>query len=239
LHLVRACEASLKRLGTDYIDIYHLHGQDVHTPVEETLETLDTLVRDGKVRYIACSNFSGWHLMKSLAVSEKYGWARYVGHQVYYSVIGRDYEHELMPLGIDQGVGAIIWSPLGWGRLTGKIRRGHPLPAESRLHTTAAQGPQMDDEYLHRVIDALDEVAKETGKPVPQVALNWLTQRPTVATIIIGARNETQLRQNLAAADWKLTSEQVARLDAASKTDVPYPYWHQAQFPALNPPIIA
>ena len=230
LHLVHACEASLKRLGTDYIDIYHLHGFDALTPVEETLDTLNTLVRSGKVRYIACSNFSGWHLMKSLAVSDRYGWARYVGHQVYYSVIGRDYEQELMPLGVDQGVGAIIWSPLGWGRLTGKIRRGHPLPAESRLHKTAAQGPQVEDEYLYKVVDALDEVAKETGKPLPQVALNWLLQRPTVATVIIGARNESQLRQNLAAAGWNLTPAQVAKLDAASKTSAPYPYWHQRQF---------
>jgi aryl-alcohol dehydrogenase-like predicted oxidoreductase len=153
-------------------------------------------------------------------------------------VIGRDYEQELMPLGIDQGVGAIIWSPLGWGRLTGKIRRGHPLPAESRLHKTAANGPQVEDEYLYKVVDALDEVAKETGKPVPQVALNWLLQRPTVATVIIGARNESQLRQNLAAADWNLTPGQVARLDAASKTAAPYPYWHQRQVVGLNPPII-
>jgi aryl-alcohol dehydrogenase-like predicted oxidoreductase len=236
LHLVHACEASLKRLGTDYIDIYHLHGFDALTPVEETIDTLNTLVRSGKVRYIACSNFSGWHLMKSLAISDRYGWARYVAHQVYYSVVGRDYEQELMPLGIDQGVGAIVWSPLGWGRLTGKIRRGHPLPAESRLHKTAAQGPQVEDEYLYKVIDALDEVAKETGKPLPQVALNWLLQRPTVATVIIGARNETQLRQNLAAAEWNLTADQVARLDAASKPPAPYPYWHQRQFPALHPP---
>jgi aryl-alcohol dehydrogenase-like predicted oxidoreductase len=238
LHLLHACDASLKRLGTDYIDIYHLHGFDALTPVEETLDTLNTLVRSGKVRYIACSNFSGWHLMKSLAVADRYGWARYVGHQVYYSVVGRDYERELMPLGLDQGVGAIIWSPLGWGRLTGKIRRGHPLPAESRLHKTAANGPQIDDEYLYKVIDVLDEVAAETGKPLPQVALNWLLQRPTVATVIIGARNESQLRQNLAAADWKLTAAQVAKLDAASKTNAPYPYWHQRQFPALNPSVI-
>jgi aryl-alcohol dehydrogenase-like predicted oxidoreductase len=237
-HLVHACEASLKRLGTDYIDIYHLHGFDGTTPVEETLDTLNTLVRSGKVRYIACSNFSGWHLMKSLAVSDRYGWSRYVGHQVYYSVVGRDYEQELMPLGVDQGVGAIIWSPLGWGRLTGKIRRGHPLPAESRLHKTAAQGPQIEDEYLYKVVDALDEVAAETGKPVPQIALNWLLQRPTVSTVIVGARNETQLHQNLAAAGWNLTPAQVAKLDEASKTPAPYPYWHQRQFPALKSSII-
>ena len=239
LHIVQACEASLKRLGTDYIDIYHLHGFDGLTPVEETLDTLNTLVRSGKVRYIACSNFSGWHLMKSLAVSDRYGWSRYVAHQVYYSVIGRDYEQELMPLGIDQGVGAIVWSPLGWGRLTGKIRRGSPLPAQSRLHATAEAGPQVNDDYMYKVIDALDAVAAEVGKPLPQVALNWLLQRPTVASVIVGARNETQLRQNLAAAEWSLTAEQVSRLDAASKAQAPYPYWHQRIFPTLNPAPVA
>ena len=238
LHIVHACEASLKRLGTDYIDIYHLHGFDALTPIEETLYTLDTLVRTGKVRYIACSNFSGWHLMKSLAISQKYGWAHYVAHQVYYSAIGRDYEHELMPLGIDQGVGAIVWSPLGWGRLTGKIRRGQPMPAESRLPETAASGPKVNEDYMYRVIEVLDEVAKEVNKPLPQVALNWLLQRPTVATVIIGARNEAQLQQNLGAAEWKLTSEQVSKIDAASKIPAPYPYWHQRQFEGLNPPAV-
>jgi aryl-alcohol dehydrogenase-like predicted oxidoreductase len=238
-HLVQACEASLKRLGTDYIDIYHLHGFDALTPLEETLDTLNTLVRTGKVRYIACSNFSGWHLMKSLAVSEKYGWARYVAHQVYYSLVGRDYEQELMPLGLDQGVGAIVWSPLGWGRLTGKIRRGKPLPAVSRLHKTSEQGPQVEEEYLYNVVDALDAVAQETEKSVPQVALNWLLQRPTVSTVIMGARNEEQLRQNLASAGWNLTAEQVARLDAASQTPAPYPYWHQYQFAERNPPPVS
>src|SRR6201994_3690218 len=207
-HILDAVDASLKRLGTDYIDVYHMHGFDALTPVEETLDTLNTLVRSGKVRYIACSNFSGWQLMKSLAISDRYGWSRYVGHQVYYSVVGRDYEYELMRLGVEEGVGALIWSPLGWGRLTGKIRRGVPLPADSRLHKTAANGPQMEDEYLYKVIDALDEVAKETGKPLPQVALNWLLQRPTVSTVIVGARNETQLHQNLAAASWNLTAAQ-------------------------------
>src|SRR6202521_1334827 len=215
-HLIRACEASLRRLGTDYIDIYHLHGFDALTPIEEVLSTLDNLIVSGKVRYIACSNFSGWHLMKSLGVADRYGWARYVGHQVYYSLVGREYEWELMPLALDQGVGALVWSPLGWGALTGKIRRGRPLPAESRLHKTAAYGPQVEAEYLYNVVDALDEVAKETGKNVPQVALNWLLQRPTVSTVIIGARNETQLRQNLAAAGWNLSPAQVAKLDAAS-----------------------
>jgi aryl-alcohol dehydrogenase-like predicted oxidoreductase len=234
-HLVRQCDDSLRRLGTDYIDIYHLHGFDAHTPVEEALYTLDTLVSTGKVRYIACSNFSGWHLMKSLAISERYGWARYTAHQVYYSLVGRDFEWELMPLGIDQGLGSLIWSPLGWGRLTGKIRRNQPLPAVSRLHTTAEQGPQVDDEYLYRVVDALDVVAKETGKSVPQVALNWLLQRPTVSSVIIGARNEEQLRQNLAAAGWSLSAAQVKKLDEASATPLAYPYWHQRQFGDLNP----
>jgi aryl-alcohol dehydrogenase-like predicted oxidoreductase len=234
-HLVESVEGSLRRMGTDYVDIYHMHGFDATTPVEETLYTLDSLVRSGKIRYIACSNFSGWHLMKSLAASERYGWARYVGHQVYYSLIGREYEWELMPLGIDQKVGALVWSPLGWGRLTGKIRRGAPLPEVSRLHKTAQMGPQVADEHLYNVVDAIDGVAKETGKSVPQVALNWLLQRPTVATVIIGARNEEQLRQNLDAATWNLTVDQVARLDAASKVARVYPYWHQAQFAERNP----
>ncbi len=238
-HLIQACEASLRRLGTDYIDIYHLHGFDALTPVEEVLSTLDNLTKSGKVRYIACSNFSGWHLMKSLDVSDRYGWTRYVGHQVYYSLIGREYEWELMPLGLDQGVGALIWSPLGWGRLTGKIRRGQPLPEVSRLHKTADMGPQMPDEYLYRVVDALDEVAKETGKTVPQIALNWLLQRPTVSTVIMGARNEQQLRQNLDAAGWNLTAEQNAKLDRASALQPTYPYWHQWGFTERNPKPVA
>jgi aryl-alcohol dehydrogenase-like predicted oxidoreductase len=234
-HLIRSCENSLRRLNTDYIDIYHMHGFDATTPVEETLATLDTLVKSGKVRYIACSNFSGWHLMKSLAVSEKYGWARYVGHQVYYSLVGRDYEWELMPLGLDQKVSALVWSPLGWGRLTGKIRRGQPLPEISRLHKTAEQGPQVPDEYLYSVVDALDEIARETGKTVPQIALNWLLQRPTVATVVMGARNEEQLRQNLGAAGWSLSPEQTKKLDDVSALPRTYPYWHQAQFTERNP----
>ncbi len=234
-HLLQSLERSLKRLGTDYVDVYHLHAFDATTPVEETLNTLDTMVREGKVRYIAASNFSGWQLMKSLSVSERYGWARYVGHQVYYSLVGRDYEWELMPLAADQGVGALVWSPLGWGRLTGKIRRGQPLPETSRLHVTAEKGPQMPDEYLYTVVDALDEVAKETGKTVPQIALNWILSRPTVSTVIVGARNEEQLKANLGAVGWKLTPEQIAKLDAASKVNLGYPYWHQVQFAERNP----
>jgi aryl-alcohol dehydrogenase-like predicted oxidoreductase len=234
-HLIQACEASLRRLGTEYIDVYHLHGFDALTPQEEVLSTLDNLVTSGKVRYIACSNFSGWHLMKALDVSDRYGWPRYVGHQVYYSLIAREYEWELMALGTDQGVGALIWSPLGWGRLTGKVRRGQPLPAVSRLHKTGDMGPKVDNEYLYKVVDALDEVAKETGKTVPQIALNWLLQRPTVATVIFGARNEEQLKQNLGAVGWNLTAEQIDKLDRASDVTPIYPYWHQRQFTERNP----
>ena len=219
-HLIKACEGSLRRLGTDYIDLYQMHGFDALTPVEETLGALDDMVHSGKVRYIGCSNFSGWHLMKSLAVSEKYGLSRYVAHQAYYSLVGRHYEWELMPLALDQKVGTVVWSPLGWGRLTGKIRRGQPLPETSRLHSQAIvdAGPPIADEYVYSVVDAIDEVAEETGKTVPQIAINWLLQRPTVATVIIGARNADQLRQNLGAVGWNLTPAQLAKLDAASAT---------------------
>ena len=236
-HLIQSLEASLKRLGTDYVDVYHLHAFDAKTPVEETLNTLDKFVREGKVRYIACSNFSGWHLMKSLSVSERYGWSRYVGHQVYYSLVGRDYEWELMPLAKDQGVGALVWSPLGWGRLTGKIRRGAGIPAESRLNSKMVSdaGPQVPEEYLYAVVDALDKIAEETGKTVPQIALNWLLRRPTVSTLIIGARNEEQLRANLGAVGWALSPDQIARLDQASELPKAYPYWHQTQFAERNP----
>jgi aryl-alcohol dehydrogenase-like predicted oxidoreductase len=234
-HLIKACEDSLKRLNIDYIDIYNMHGFDALTPIEEVLSTLDTLVRSGKVRYIACSNFSGWHLMKSLAISEKYGWVRYVCNQAYYSLIGREFEWELMPLQIDQKVGTMVWSPLGWGRLTGKIRRGASLPEVSRLHKTAEYGPPVADEFVFKVVDALDEVAKETGKSVPEISLNWLMQRPTISSVVIGARNEEQLKQNLKAASWNLTKEQVAKLDKASELVKTYPYWHQDGFRQRNP----
>jgi aryl-alcohol dehydrogenase-like predicted oxidoreductase len=236
-HLTRAVEGSLRRLKTDWIDLFQLHGFDATTPVEETLQTLDDLVRAGKIRYLGVSNFSGWHLMKSLAVSERYGLARYVAHQAYYSLIGRDYEWELMPLGLDQGVSAVVWSPLGWSRLTGKIRRGQPRPEKSRLNTPVVidRGPPVSDELLFDVIDALESVANDTGRTVPQVALNWLLQRPTVANVIVGARNEEQLRQNLGAVGWNLSREHVARLDAASATTKAYPYWHQAGFTERNP----
>jgi aryl-alcohol dehydrogenase-like predicted oxidoreductase len=235
-HLIRAVEGSLRRLGTDYIDLFQLHAIDRLTPVEETLSTLNDMVRVGKIRYIGCSNFSGWHLMKSLAVSDRYGWPRYVAHQAYYSLIGRDYEWELMPLGDDQKVGAVVWSPLGWARLTGKYRRGQGTPEGTRLQNQKLRevGPQVAEDHLYMVVDALDAVAAETGKTVAQVALNWLVQRPTVATLVIGARNEAQLRDNLGAVGWNLTTDQVRKLDAASAVPMAYPYWHQKGF-ARNP----
>jgi aryl-alcohol dehydrogenase-like predicted oxidoreductase len=233
--ITRATDAALKRLGTDRIDLVQLHGYDAMTPHEETLETFDALIRAGKIGYIGVSNWSGWHLMKGLATAERYGFPRYVAHQAYYSLVGRDYESELMPLGVSEGVGAVVWSPLGWGRLTGKIRRGAPLPATSRLHKTGDIGPQMEDDYLYKVIDALDEVAKQTGKSVPQIALNWLLQRPSVSTVVIGARNEEQLKANLGAVGWTLSPEHIALLDAASARPLGYPYWHQAGFAERNP----
>jgi len=223
--LIKAVDAALQRLDTDYIDILQMHGFDGFTPVEEVLYTVDTLVRAGKVRYLGASNYSGWQLMKSLAVSERHGWPRYVAHQVHYSLVGRDYEWELMPLANDQNVGAMIWSPLGWGRLTGKIRRGQAAQEGTRLHDMAQYGLPVNEEVLYRVVDALDVVAAETGKSIPQIALAWLLARPTVSSVIIGARNETQLRDNLGAVGWKLAPEHIKLLDEASATTPPFPYY--------------
>jgi aryl-alcohol dehydrogenase-like predicted oxidoreductase len=239
--LIRSVEAALKRLGTDYIDLFQLHAYDARTPLHEVLSTLNDLVRDGKIRYVGASNFSGWQLMKSLKLAEQYGYPRHTVHQVYYSLIGRDYEWELMPLALDQGVGAMVWSPLGWGRLTGKIRPGQPLPEVSRLHQPAEYGPPVSDEILFRVLDALEELTHETGKTIPQIALNWLLQRPSVSTVVIGARNEEQLRQNLGAVGWSLTPEQMQRLDRANAVTPAYPYWpyyRQAGFARINPPLV-
>ncbi|WBO20754.1 aldo/keto reductase [Sphingomonas abietis] len=233
-HLIGAVEKALGRLGTDHIDLLQLHGQDYNTPVEETMSALDQLVRDGKIRYVGASNFSGWHLMKSLGASDRYGYPRHVADQVYYSLLNRDYEWELMPLGADQGVGALIWSPLGWGKLTGKIRRDQPAKPGTRAHDIAGTGPHFEEERLFRIVDALDEVAAETGKTIPQIALNWLLQRPTVANVIIGARNEEQLIENVGAVGWALTAEQIAKLDTASDAPAAYPVWHQRGFPILN-----
>lgn len=240
--LLTAADAALRRLGTDRIDLFQLHAFDAGTPVEEVLSTLDDLVRAGKVRYVGVSNFSGWQLMKSLAAADRHGLPRYVAHQVYYSLVGRDYEWELMPLGIDQGVGAVVWSPLGWGRLTGRVRRDRPLPEGSRLHRTASFGPPVADEYLYNVVDALTEIAAKTGRAVPQVALNWLLRRPSVSTVLIGARDEAQLRQNLGAVGWDLTDDQMTRLNEASATTAPYPYFpyqRQEGFARLNPSVVA
>ncbi|MHA4896863.1 aldo/keto reductase [Pedobacter sp. PWIIR3] len=236
LNLIKACEDSLARLGTDHIDIYHMHGFDANTPVYETLKALETLVESGKVRYIACSNFSGWHLMKSLSVSERYGWSKYVAHQAYYSLLNRDYEWELMPLAIEENIGTIVWSPLSSGKLTGKYRRDQPMPQDSRIAQggNPVKNKEADDDRLYNIVDVLDELAEETGKSVTQISLNWLLQRPTVANIIIGARNEDQLKHNLGAVGWNLTLEQVKRLDQVSDELPSYPYWHQRQFPMLK-----
>ncbi|UQD73394.1 aldo/keto reductase [Bradyrhizobium japonicum] len=239
--LIASVEAALQRLGTDYLDLLQLHAFDAFTPIEEVLLTLDTLVRAGKLRYVGVSNFAGWQLMKSLSIADRHGWPRHVAHQVYYSLLGRDYEWELMPLARDQGVGALVWSPLGWGRLTGKIRRGKPLPASSRLHATAQFGPPVDDERLYAIVDVLDTIAAETGRTVPQIAIAWLLARPTVSSVIIGARDEAQLRNNLGAVGWSLSAPQIARLDEVSAVMPPYPYYPyriQEGFRRLNPPLV-
>jgi aryl-alcohol dehydrogenase-like predicted oxidoreductase len=236
--LVAGVHAALKRLQTDWIDLLQLHAFDAATPVEDVLRALDDLVRAGLVCHVGVSNFSGWQIMKSLAAAQQHGLPRYTANQTYYSLLGRDYEWELMPLGLDQGLGAIVWSPLGWGRLTGRLKRGQPLPATSRLHDTAAFAPPVDEERLFRVLDALHVMAEETGKTVPQIAINWLLQRPTVACVLIGARDEAQLVQNLGAVGWELGAEQMARLDAASAVTTPYPYYPywNGQMAELSPP---
>ena len=233
--LTRAVDASLRRLGTDRIDLFQLHGFDALTPQEEVLRSLDHMIRDGKILYTGGSNFSGWHMMKSLATSDRLGINRHVAHQAYYSLIGREYEFDLMPLALDQGVGGVIWSPLGWGRLSGKYRRGQPIPPEARVSRTADHAPPVAEELFYRVMEALDAIAAETGRSVPQVALNWVLGRPTVSTVIIGARTEAQLRDNLSAVGWALTADQVTRLDTASAIPMPYPTWHQGGFRSRNP----
>jgi aryl-alcohol dehydrogenase-like predicted oxidoreductase len=236
-HLVAACEASLKRLGTDYIDLWLMHAFDALTPVEETLKALDDLVRAGKVRYVGCSNFSGWHAMKSLGIAQRYGWPRYVVHQAYYSLVSREYEWELMPLALDQKLGTMVWAPLAGGLLSGKVGRKRPAPAESRLATAGGYGPAFPKDQLFKIVDELEVVAREIGRSVSQVAISWVLHRPTVSTIIIGARNEMQLRDNLGSASFRLTAEQGARLDAASARPPIYPYWHQwEEFSDRNPP---
>ena len=224
-YLIHAVEQSLKRLNTDYIDILQLHQFDSFTSLEQLMSSLDQLVRSGKVRYIGASNFSGWQLMKAQSIAERYGYEKFNAHQVYYSLIGRDYEWELMPLNHDQNIGAVVWSPLGWGRLTGKFDRNHPLPKDSRLHETAQFAPPVNDEYLYHVLDILNEISLETGRSIPQIALNWLLQRPTVSTVLIGARNQQQLTANLEANQFKLSENQIDRLNKISAVYPPYPYY--------------
>ena len=239
--LIRAVEDSLRRLGTDYIDLLQLHAFDASTPTEEVMGTLDMLIAAGKIRYAGVSNYPGWQVMKAQGIADRHGSPRLAAHQVYYSLIGRAYEADLMPVGADQGVGALVWSPLGWGRLTGKIGRDRPIPAGSRLHETEQFAPPVEAEHLYRVIDALEAVAAETDKTVPQVAINWLLRRPTVSSVIIGARNEAQLRDNLGAVGWELTVAQVAMLDTASDVLPPYPhtpYRQQEGFARLNPALV-
>ncbi|WP_374440476.1 aldo/keto reductase [Stella sp.] len=239
-HLMAACDASLKRLGTDHIDLWQMHGFDAMTPIEETMRALDDLVRAGKVRYVGCSNFSGWHLMKAQGIADRHGWTRYVAHQLYYSLVAREYEWELMPLGIDQKVGAVVWSPLAGGRLSGKLGRNRVPGKDTRYGQLGTMGPEFPQDQFYDIVDVLYALAEETGRTVPQVALNWVLRRPTVSTVIVGARNEAQLRENLGAVDFVLTPEQVARLDEASHRPPIYPYWHQRRTSTdRNPPLFA
>lgn len=236
-HLIRACEASMKRLGTDYIDIYHMHGFDGITPIDETMSALDDLVRSGKVRYIACSNFSGWNLMKSLSVSEKYGWSKYISHQVHYSLLSREFEWELMPLAKDQSLGTMVWSPLSAGRLSGKYKRGQGFPEDGRIAQGGGEGPEIEQNFFFDLMDLLIQISIETGKTVAQIALNWVLSRPFISNVVIGARNHSQLTENLGAVGWSLTTDQLKRLDLASYKSPIYPYWHQYKNPDLNPGI--
>ena len=224
-YLIHAVEQSLKRLNTDYIDVLQLHQFDSFTSLDQLMKTLDELVRSGKVRYIGASNFSGWQLMKAQSIADRYGYEKMVAHQVYYSLIGRDYEWELMPLNHDQHIGAVVWSPLGWGRLTGKFDRERPMPENSRLHETAQFAPPVNKEYLYQVIDTLKQIALETGYSVPQIALKWLLTRATVSTVLIGARNQQQLQDNLIAKDLVLMDSQLQRLNQASAVYPAYPYY--------------
>jgi aryl-alcohol dehydrogenase-like predicted oxidoreductase len=228
-HILEACDASLRRLGTDYIDLYQAHNFDSLTPLDETLRAFEDLIRAGKIRYAGCSNYSGWQLMKALSISDRLGIPRYISQQINYSLLARDAEHELVPAGLDQQTGIMAWSPLQGGLLSGKFRRGQPKPSESRLNVLDVAGT-FDEERIYKIVDALAEISAQRGVSISQVALNWVTRKPGVDTVIIGARNEQQLRDNLAAASWTLTDAEVERLDEVSVLPLPYPNWHQQKF---------
>ncbi len=227
-HLIRACEASLKRLRTDVIDIYLLHEWDGLTPLEETMAALDTLVQHGKVRYVGCSNFSGWQVMKGLAISDRDRLPRFVTQQIHYTLEAREAEYELLPLSVDQGLGAMVWSPIAGGLLSGKHRRDQAAPEGSRQLAGWKEPPVRDEERLWRIVDVLVDIADSRGVSGAQVALAWLLGRPAIATLVIGGRTEAQFRDNLAAAELKLTDEERARLDKVSRPPLLYPYWHQS-----------
>jgi aryl-alcohol dehydrogenase-like predicted oxidoreductase len=239
--LLESVDRALRRLKTDRIDILHLHAFDSHTPVDEVLITIDMLVRAGKVLHWGVSNYPGWALMQLLERADRHGLPKPVVHQVYYSLIGRDYEWDLMPLGAREGIGAMIWSPLGWGRLTGKLKRDAPPPKVSRLHETASMGPPVNEALLHDVLDVLHALAEETGRSVPQIALNWLLAQPTVSNVIIGARTPSQLQDNLNAVGWSLAPEHLDRLNRVSERDAAYPasqYRRQEGFARLHAPMV-
>jgi aryl-alcohol dehydrogenase-like predicted oxidoreductase len=226
-HLIGACEASLRRMKTDVIDLYQLHEWDGQTPLEETMEALDTLVRQGKVRYVGCSNFSGWHIMKALGVSEREKRERFVSQQIHYTLEARDAEYELLPISIDQGLGVLVWSPLAAGLLSGKHRRNQAAPEGSRQFSGWTEPPIRDENRLWNIVETLVAIADERGVSAAQVALAWLIGRKAVTSVIIGGRTEAQFKDNLAAAELKLTEQERSRLDAVSLPPVLYPYWHQ------------
>mgnify|MGYP001200523514 FL=1 len=224
-HLMNALDDSLKRLNTDYIDLYLMHGFDKNTPIEETLRTLDNMVKSGKVRYIGCSNFASWQLMKSLSISKKLNLEKYVVYQGYYSLIGRDYEQELMPLLEDQDMGLMVWSPLGWGRLTGKIKRGVEMK-DGRIKSGGDVGaPPVENEFLFNIVEVLEKISNETRKSIPQIAINWLLQNKTVSNIVIGARNEEQLLSNIESVGWNISEKHLNQLNEVSKQTPIYPHW--------------
>jgi aryl-alcohol dehydrogenase-like predicted oxidoreductase len=227
-HLIAECEASLRRLRTDWIDLYQVHEWDGLTPLEETMEALDTLVRSGKVRYVGCSNYAGWHLMKALGVSERHGYQRFVSQQIHYTLQAREAEYELVPISLDQGLGILVWSPLAGGLLSGKYRRGKAPPEGSRHLTSWGEPPVRDEEKLYDIVDTLVAIAEARGVSAAEVALAWILTRPGVASVIVGGRTEAQFAQNLKAVELKLGEDEIARLEAVSRPSLLYPYWHQA-----------